>query len=40
VFDLIEEPLDQIAVAVEIGAKADRAFAVAVRWGVGQRAAP
>jgi hypothetical protein len=33
-FDLIEERLDQVAVAVEIGAEADRVLAIALRRDV------
>lgn len=34
--DLIEEPLDQIVVPVEIGAKADRVLAITLWWDVRQ----
>jgi len=37
-FDPVEEPLDPVASAVEIGAEADRIAAVAFRRDVGPRA--
>ena len=36
--DLVEEPLDQVAVAVEIGAEADRVLAIACGRDVRPRA--
>src|SRR5262245_8133797 len=35
--DLIEEPLDQVAVAIEIGAEADWVLAIALGWDVRPR---
>ena len=37
-FDSVEEPLDLVASAVEIGTEADRIAAIAFRWNVGPRA--
>src|SRR5215469_15222550 len=36
--DLVEEPLDQVARAVQVRAEADRVLAIALRWDVGPRA--
>jgi hypothetical protein len=36
--DLVEEPFDQVARAVQIRAKTDRVFAIALRWDIGPRA--
>jgi len=36
--DLVEEPLDQITVAVKLGTEADRVFAVALGWDIRPRA--
>ena len=36
--DLVEEPFDQVARAVQVRAEADRVFAIALRRDVGPRA--
>jgi hypothetical protein len=36
--DLVEEPFDQVARAIQVRAETGKVFAIALRWDVGPRA--